>query len=105
MTLQLGFSWVLAAFLITVHALAVATLWMTPIPIGLRFALSALLLVSVAWNFRLHAMRSLARALVALEIKPDCRCAVRTRGDGWMEGEILQGSFVTPYLTILNIAI
>lgn len=91
----------LAIGLGVVHFAAATLLWVVPLPllaqVVLTFAIGASLVYLMARNALLHAPGS----IVALEARDDS-VSLQTRNGEWIEGEVLDSSYVSPRLTIVN---
>lgn len=96
---QLG--WLLLAG----HLAAAGVSWAAPIPWWLSLSLTLGVLTSLAFSVRYQVSRSAMGALTALELRPDGSAAVEDRQGRWREVRILGSSFVSPVLTILNVAV
>ena len=103
LTIKLSPSIWLAGLLTAMHGLALALIWLLPFDQWLKIAAVLLLLVSLIYHVRRDAMRTSPNAILALKISPECRCSVQVRSGDWFEAQLLPTSFVSPYLTILNL--
>lgn len=94
-------STLLAAALGTTHFAAAALLWLVPLPAPaqavLTLAIGASLVYLMARSALLHAPDS----IVALEARNES-VSLLTRGGDWLEGEVLDSSYVSPRLTIVS---
>jgi len=93
----------LAAALCAIHAAAAATLWLVPGSVWLKAGLTLALALSLAHALARKAALQGSRAIVALEVTQDGRISYRTRGGDWPSCELLGSSYVSPWLTILNL--
>lgn len=82
------------------HTAAGSLCWVAPIPWWLSLGLS--LGVGVSLGFSVHRI---VRGWNGLELKPDGTVAVQDWQGRWAEARILGSSFVSPRLTILNLAL
>ena len=99
---QLVPSFLLAACLLLGHAVvALAMLYAQPNAIGMMFALMAG--VSLYWSLGRHALQWFARAPVSLRIAAENALVVGLRGGLELQGQVLAGSFVHPWITVLNV--
>jgi toxin CptA len=93
----------LALLLCLAHAAAAAAVLVIDLPLWLSIVL--LLIIGTSCGVYLPG-RALLRgggAIVGLEINDDGALSYQMRGGEWREGMLLGSSFVSPYLTILNI--
>jgi toxin CptA len=74
--------------------------WVAPIAWWLSLSLSLAVVTSLVFS-----LRSALGAWTGLELRPDGSAAVEDRQGRWREVRILGSSFVSPVLTILNLAI
>ena len=102
-TIKLRPSLWLAGMLTAMHGITLALIWLLPFDLWLKIAAVLLLLVSLIYHVRRDAMRTSPNAILALQISPECRCSVQARSGDWFEAQLLPTSFVSPYLTILNL--
>jgi toxin CptA len=86
------------------HAAAVLLSWVAPIAWWLSLGLSMGVLTSLGFSLRYHALRNALGALTGLELRSDGSAAVEDRQGRWSEVRVLGSSFVSPVLTILNLA-
>jgi toxin CptA len=103
LTIKVGTSRRLAGLLAGMHAFAAAMLWLAPLPHWLAALLMPVLLGSVWHALRRDGFRALQHSLIALRLDEDCRCEFQTRTGIWHEAALLGTSFVSPYLTVLNL--
>jgi toxin CptA len=100
--IRLGPSRVLAASVVTMHVAAAWLCWLT-LP-AWPAAVALVALPGSLWFYLRHdCLRIAPGAVVALQIHPDCHCAMQTRDGAWLEASLLPTSFVAPYLTVLNL--
>lgn len=103
LTIEAGPSRRLAVLISGMHGFAAAVVWLVPLPLWLAIALMPVLLGSAWFYLRHDCLRTLPRSVVALRLHADCRCEFQTRAGAWQEAELLGSSFVSPYLTVLNL--
>jgi toxin CptA len=103
LTIAVGPSRRLTGLLAGLHAFAIALFWLAPLPHWLAILLTAALLGSAWSTLRRHGFRTLRHSLIALRLDADCRCEFQTRAGAWHEAALLGSSFVSPYLTVLNL--
>jgi toxin CptA len=87
------------------HAGAIVLSWVIPLKWWLSLALSLAALASLRDSLRYHALRSAPGALIGLELRTDGSAAVQDHLGRWSEARLLGSSFVSPALTILNLAV
>lgn len=93
----------LALLLCLAHAAAAAAVLVIELPLWLSIVL--VLAVGTSGGTYLHRSALLrgGGAIVGLEINDGRTLSYQMRGGEWHEGMLLGSSFVSPYLTILNI--
>lgn len=92
----------LVALLILAHGIMVTALFPLALPIWAKTALASLMLFSLAYHLRRHALLSSPSASVALALEGD-RVVLTTRAGERLVGQLLHDSMVTPFLTVLNL--
>jgi toxin CptA len=105
LSVRVGPSRRLGWLLLGAHAAAVVLSWVPPIAWWLSLGLSAGVLASLPFSLRYHASRTALGALTGIVLRPDGSAAVGNRRGRWSEVRILGSSFVSPTLTILNLAV
>jgi toxin CptA len=95
----------LAAGLLAVHATAVATIVPLDIPSAAKAVLIALVIASLARSLRRHAYLKARAAIIGVEIKDRETAATRSRDGTWREADVLGTSYVSPFLTVLNLRV
>jgi toxin CptA len=93
----------LAVLLFAMHALGIALLWSLPLALWLQASASTVLLASQVFYLRRDALRSSARSVRALSLNSECGCSIQLLRGEWLETRLLSSSFVSPYLTVLNL--
>ena len=93
----------LALLLCVAHAAAAGASLLLDLPLWLKFLLLVLIGTSCAVYLYGTALLRSGGAVVNLEIKDDGALSFQTRRGEWREGTLRGSSFVSPYLTILNI--
>jgi toxin CptA len=81
------------------HAAAGSVCWVAPIAWWLSLGLSLTVAASLALS-----LRQVTRGWSGVELRPDGTAAVLDGQGRWSEARILESSFVSPALTILNLA-
>lgn len=103
LAMAVGPSRMLTGVMVAAHASAAGLLWLLPLP-GWLAVVSLPIFAGSLWiTLRRDGLRSAMHAIIALELHPDCRCVVQTRRGEWHDAKLLPGSFVSPYLTVLNL--
>jgi toxin CptA len=87
------------------HAGALLLSWITAVEWWLSLVLSLAALGSLRHALRYQALRSAPGALIGLELRPDGSAAVQDQRGCWREARLLRSSFVSPWLTILNLTL
>ncbi len=88
--------------MVTAHLGALLIVLMTPLLQPVRITIVAVILASLAHICWHHFLRNSRHAVLSLKITRD-GLQVETRSGGWLRAEILGSSFVTPWLTVLNL--
>ena len=103
LTIAVGPSRMLAGVLAGMHGFAAAMVWLVPLPLWLGALLTAFLAGSAWHTLRRDGWRTLQRSLVGVRLDADCGCEFQLRAGPWHEAGLLGSSFVSPYLTVLNL--
>lgn len=93
----------LAVALCVAHAAAIGVIWLAPVPVWVSAVVTLAIAVSLIHALAREAALQSAGAIVALEITELGRIAFKTRGGEWQDCELLGSSYVSPWLTILNL--
>lgn len=93
----------LALLLCVAHAAAAGAVLAIDLPIWLKLSLGLLIGASCGVYLYATALLRSGGAIVGLEIRDDDALSIQTRRGEWREGRLLGSTFVSPYLTILNI--
>ena len=102
-TIKLSPSLWLAGTLTAMHGMALTLIWLLPFDLWLKITAVLLLLASLIYHVRRDAMRTSRNAILALQFSPECRCSAQIGSGDWFDAQLLPTSFVSPYLTILNL--
>ena len=94
---------ILAGVLTIAHGAAVAVVLLVGIPLWAEIAGTAVLLVHLPIVLRQHALLLAAGAVVSIEVGSDNKISVQTRSGEWGEYEVAGGTYVMPYLAVLNL--
>jgi toxin CptA len=94
----------LAAILLAGHAAVAVLLVLLDMAAVWKAAALALVCASLVLELRV-ALHAGARAVTALQIAVDDGFSIRTRGGGWQACEVLGSTYVTAWLTVLNLRV
>lgn len=92
-------AWVLTA----AHFLAMGILWPLDLTLITKFAILILLIISLIYSIRHHALLNTKNAIVAFELTDAMQCKFETRSGQSIICYILGSTFVTPHLVVLNL--
>lgn len=101
--MNLASSRALAGILVSAHAASALLLGLTGLPWMGKVAALPVFLASLALSLRRHAWRLSPSAVVGVRLDPECRAAFRRLDGKTLEGTLLGSSFVSPWLTVLNL--
>ena len=93
----------LAAAICLVHFLAGVLLWLVPLPALGKSMITLAIAVSLVFLLARDAALHATNAIVALDIREDDTISYRTRSGEWVDCELLESSYVSPRLTIVNL--
>lgn len=93
----------LATALCVAHLAAAVLLWLIPIPVMGKLVLTLAVALSLVFFVGRDASLHAAHSIVALEIRDDGGVAFQTRRGEWLDCEVLDSSYVSPRLTIVNL--
>jgi toxin CptA len=96
-------STMLALGLCAAHLGAGVAVWLAAVPLWLKMGLSLGIVASLGWPLASQAALRAAEAIVAVEITESGRLAFLTRRGKWRGCELLGSTYVSPWLTILNL--
>jgi toxin CptA len=96
-------SGLLAAILILAHACAVGLVLMVELPQWLKLAAASVLTFQCVLLVYRRALLRGAQAVLALEVASDHRFNIQMRSAGWQACDVLGSTYVTPYLTVMNL--
>lgn len=91
----------LAIALCTVHLVAAGLVWVVPIPVLVKGAVTLAIAFSLIYFLARDAALHAANAIVELELKSGGGISFRTRDGSWVDSELLNSSYVSPALTIV----
>ena len=101
-TLDLGRSLELAALMVFLHALALATVLTAPLHPALALGAALVLLVSLVAVLRNDCLRAGPRAVVRVQVAADGTLALVDASGTRCAGEVLPGSYVVPWIVVLR---
>lgn len=85
------------------HLILGAALWPLHVPLWGKLVANFILAASCVFYLRRDALLVAANSIVAVEIEEDRACRFQSKSQEWTECFLLDSSFVTPNLTILNL--
>ena len=103
MKISLRPSWVLVAILVFVHGAAMAMVALAGVPLWLELIAVAALVANLVFDMRKTALLRAPDAVIGFEITADDRFSIQTRRGEWIQCEVLGSTYVTSFLTILNL--
>lgn len=103
LSITLRSSYLLALLLVVMHALAMASVWLVPLALAVKIGTAVALASSLALNLRQHAWRAGKRSVRAIRLNGECDMSLQGQDGVWLETKILPSSFISPYLTVLNL--
>ncbi len=74
-----------------------------PVPVGIRVLLVLAVLLSMGYAIAHQALRRMPWSIDALEVGADNVLRVHLRRDGWREAQVLDSSYVTPWLVVVHL--
>lgn len=93
----------LAAILAVAHSVAAALVWLLPLTAVLTGVITILVIVSLFHYLRQDALLTANRAIVAFTLTEEKQCILSTRSGETIVCDFLSSTFVSPYLTVLNL--
>lgn len=96
-------SCLLGLLLVAMHALALLSAWQVPLALVAKIGVAALLASSLALSLRQHVWRAGKRSVRAIRLTGECDLSLQGQDGAWLEAAILPSSFISPYLTVLNL--
>lgn len=94
---------ILAATLVLAHGVAIAMVALAGMPLWLELIAIAALVASLVFDVRQTALLRAPDAVIGLEITSDDKFSIQPRRGEWIECEVLGSTYVTSFLTILNL--
>ncbi len=86
------------------HLLATGALLLIPIPIFASYFLVTVLILSAIYYWLQYAQLALAGSWLGLRLEDDCIILIKRNGDEFI-GKLLESSFISPHLVILQVAL
>ena len=96
-------SWLLAGVLTLAHAAAIAGVLIVSMPPWVKFVATAMISGQCLMAVWRQALLLGPHGVLALEITADDAINIHTRASGWSDYDVIGSTYVTPYLTILNL--
>lgn len=93
----------LAVMLSLAHFFAIGLLWPLMLPTAAKLAGSAALVLSLIFYLRHYALLHSPKSVLGLELSDDMTCTLELRRGERIACTLLGSSFVTPYLTVLEL--
>jgi len=93
----------LAVMLSLAHFFAIGLLWPLMLPAAAKLAGSAILALSLFFYLRHYALLRSPESVMGLELSDDMTCTLELRRGERIACTLLGSSFVTPYLTVLEL--
>jgi len=93
----------LAAVACGAHFVAAVLLWLMPFPVAGKSVITLAMAVSLVYILARDAALHATNAIIALEIGEDDAVSYQTRAGEWVNCELLESSYVSPRLTIVNL--
>jgi toxin CptA len=93
----------LAAVLAFAGICASAAIAALPMPAGQRLGLAAIVAAICLYHVVRDACLRMPWSIIALEVTSEGACRCQSRTGNWLDVEVGGDSFVTPWLTVLNL--
>jgi toxin CptA len=103
--IAIGPSRTLAAVLGIAHIAALVVTVVVALATWVKLLIAMALVTSGTRSILRLALQRGSSAIVELEVEAGGRISCRTRDGPWREGQILSSSFVSPWLTVLNLRV
>ena len=103
--IAIGPSRLLAAVLGIAHIAALVVTVVVALATWVKLLIAMALVTSGTWSILRSALRRGPSAIVEVEVEAGGRISCRTRDGSWREGQVLSSSFVSPWLTVLNLRV
>lgn len=91
----------LAALLYAAHAVSIVLLWSLTLPVALKVAIAVLVVISLIHYLSQDAWLTAHHAVTAFTLTEARQCTATLHSGKSVTGEVLGGTFVAPYLTVI----
>lgn len=98
-------SYLLALLLVAMHALALTSAWLVPLALAAKIGTAVPLTASLALSLQRHVWRAGKRSVRAIRLNGECDISLQGKDGVWLEITLLPSSFISPYLTVLNLSL
>lgn len=105
LSITLRHSYLLVLFLVAMHALALACVWLVPLALAAKIGVAVGVVSSLVLSLRHHVWRAGRRCVRAIRLNGECDISLQGQDGVWLEVKLLPNSFVSPYLTVLNLSL
>lgn len=105
LSITLRTSYLLALLLVVMHVLALASVWLVPLVLDAKIGTAIVLATTLAFGLQQHVWRAGKRSVRAIRLTGECEISLQGQDGTWLEAAILPSSFISPYLTVLNLKI
>lgn len=95
-------SYLLAALLVVMHALAMTSVWLVPLALAMKIGTAVLLASTLTLSLRQHVQRAGRRSVRAIRLNAECEISLQGQDGTWQKATLQPSSFVSPYLSVLN---
>lgn len=103
LSIALQESRILGVVLTLAHAAAIGIFWLIELPLAIQLGSTLVVFYGAVVVIRRHALLRGKDAVIGLEVTQDHAMSFETRSGGWQECEVLGTTYVTSWLTILNL--
>ncbi len=93
----------LGIILVLAHFFAAGLLWLLTLSLHIQVIMNAILLCSLIYYLRQDALLTTDNAVIAFTLSDEMICTVITRCGKSLTCNVMNSTFVTPYLTVLNL--
>jgi toxin CptA len=91
----------IAVGLSATHFASAALLWLVPLAAWAQALLTLAIAASLVYLMARHALLHAPHSIVTLQTR-DAAVSLQARNGDWLEGDVLDSSYVSPRLTIVN---
>ena len=103
--IAIGPSRTLTGVLGIAHIAALVVTVVVALSTWVKLLIAMALVTSGTWSILRSALQRGSSAIVELEVEAGGRILCRTPDGPWREGQVLSSSFVSPWLTVLNLRV